>query len=75
LEVSSVCCLVEGSTLSQRKAKVEAARVKLEYANRQGELIKQKAKLEAQKLIENADDFSFVSGLASLVSSVDTFDL
>jgi regulator of protease activity HflC (stomatin/prohibitin superfamily) len=25
------------------------------YANRQGELIKQKAKLEAQKLIENAE--------------------
>jgi hypothetical protein len=46
---------IEGSTLSQRKAKAEAARVKLEYANREGELIKQKAKLEAQKLIENAE--------------------
>lgn len=31
---------IEGSTLSQRKAKAEAARVKLEYANREGELIK-----------------------------------
>jgi uncharacterized membrane protein YgaE (UPF0421/DUF939 family) len=29
--------------------------VKLEYANREGELIKQKAKLEAEKLIENAE--------------------
>ena len=46
---------IEGSTLSQRKAKAEAARVKLEYANREGELIKQKAKLEAKKLIENAE--------------------
>ena len=46
---------IEGSTLSQRKAKAEAARVKLEYANREGELIKRKAKLEAQKLIENAE--------------------
>jgi regulator of protease activity HflC (stomatin/prohibitin superfamily) len=31
------------------------SRVKLEYANREGELIKRKAKLEAQKLIENAE--------------------
>ena len=46
---------VEGSTLSQRKAKAEAAHVKLEYANREAELMKQKAMLEAEKLMKNAE--------------------
>lgn len=40
----------EGPTLSERKTKAESARPKLEYANREAELLKLKSTIEAERL-------------------------
>ena len=43
------------SHMSQKLANLEGARVKLEFANKEAELMKEKAKLEAEKLVRDAE--------------------
>lgn len=43
------------TTLSEKRAKAESARVKLQYANKEAELLKQKAAIESDRMLKTAE--------------------